>query len=45
MNIRYISNAEPHYANFKLFLKTGNEEDYEWKEEDLDFKTKLSLKA
>lgn len=44
-NVRYLSKGEPYFANYKLFFKKGSEEDYEWKEEDLDFKTKASLKA
>jgi hypothetical protein len=41
----FLSKIEPTLANYRLFFKKGKEEEYPWQEEDLDFKTKASLKA
>jgi NADPH-ferrihemoprotein reductase len=41
----FLSKLEPALANYRLFLKKSHEEEYPWHQDDLDFKTKASLKA
>lgn len=41
----FLSKQEPIFANYRLFFKRKEEEEYLWHEDDLDFKTKASLKA
>ena len=45
IELEYISKDPNQLANYRLFFRHGDNIDYEWAEEDLDFKTKISLKA